>query len=96
MTAFLTTEYLSQKSGAAFEKTGAENNLTEYRARIGNADAAEILITVDENLNLPVKQEFYRIEGGQKTLLYAVALENFKAAADEDLFAAPKDFRIIE
>ena len=95
MTAFLTTEYLNQKTGATFEKIKTENDLTEYRARIENS-ATEILITVDENLHLPVKQEFYRTNGEQKILLYAVGLENFKTATDENSFVVPKDFRVIE
>lgn len=96
LSAFLTTEYLSRKSGAAFEKTKTENNLTEYRVKIENAGETEILITVDENLRLPVRQEFFRLAGEQKILLYTIELKNFSTTAEDELFVVPQDFRSIE
>jgi hypothetical protein len=93
---FLTTEWLNAKTAAAFENLGAENGLTRFRARLNNSDAAEILLYVDENLQIPVRQEFYsRAEGGQRVLLYSVELKNFRPQADERLFALPPDYRKV-
>lgn len=97
---FLTAARLSAKASAAFENLGAaENGLTKFRVRLDDSDASEVLIYVDENLKIPVRQEFYsRGAAGeqQKTLLYAVELRNFQLQADENLFAPPpKDFRKV-
>lgn len=94
---FLTVAWLNSKSSAAFENLGAENGLSRFRASLNNSDASEIVIYVDENLKLPVKQEFFSLgAGGEKTLLYAVELKNFQLQADEKLFEPPsKDFRKV-
>ena len=91
---FLTTEWLNQKTDAAFENLGAENNLTKYRVRLGDSKVSEILIFVDENLKLPVKQEFYSVSGEQKTLMFSVELKNFSLQADK-LFELPKNYQEI-
>jgi hypothetical protein len=94
---FLTTEWLNQKTTAAFENLGAENDLTKYRVKLGDAENqnSEILIYVDEQIKLPVRQEFYSASGEQKTLTFTVELKNFKTEADEKLFELPKDFRKV-
>lgn len=93
----LTGELLNAKTDATFTKTGAENNLTQYRVNFGDAENAksETLVFVDETINLPIKQEFYSLEGGQKTLTMTIELRNFKAEAANDLFAVPKDYRKV-
>jgi hypothetical protein len=93
---FLTVAWLNAKASAAFESLGAENGLSRFSVRLNNSDASEIVIYVDENLKFPVKQEFYRRAGEQKTLLYTVELKNFQLQADEKLFEPPpKDFRKV-
>lgn len=96
-TDFLTTEWLSAKADAKFFKEGAENNLLKYRVVFGEAEnaRAESLIFIDENVNLPVKQEFYSLEGGQKTLTMTVELKNLKLEAQIELFDVPKDYRKV-
>lgn len=93
---FLTIEWLNQKTGAAFENLGTENNLTKYRVSLANSSDSEILIFVDENLKLPVKQEFYSMAGGEKKLTLAVELKNFLLSADENLFKLPQDYKKID
>lgn len=93
LTEFLTTRWLNQKTDAAFEKLGAENNLTKYRVRLAASDASEILIFVDENLKLPVRQEFYSASGEGKTLMFSIELKNFSLQAEEKLFELPKNYR---
>jgi hypothetical protein len=94
---FLTVEWLNQKIPAAFENLAAENNLSRFRVRPGDAETvnSEILIYVDENLKIPVRQEFYSVNGEQKILTYSVEMRNFKLEAGEELFEVPKDYRKI-
>lgn len=87
-----TGEWLNAKTNAEFTKTGTANNLTQYSV---NFDNSEILISVDENTNLPMRQEFYSIENGQKTLTMTIELTNFKAETANDLFVVPKDFKKV-
>lgn len=92
---FLTTEWLNQKTDAKFEKLGAENDLTKYRAVFDENGKSEALIWIDEKIGLPVKQEFYSISGEQKTLNFTFEMKNFKSQTDESLFEIPKDFRKV-
>ncbi|CAN5756011.1 hypothetical protein BH20ACI4_BH20ACI4_26990 [soil metagenome] len=96
MSEFLTTEWLNRKTDAKFEKLGTENNLTNYRIRLGDSSASEIILTYDENLKMPVKQEFYSISGEQKILTMTVELRNFQLTADEKLFVLPQDYKRAE
>ena len=66
--------------------------MTKYRASFENSES---LIFVDENFKIPIRQEFYSIEGEAKTLVYSMELQNLKLIAEEELFAVPKDFRKV-
>jgi len=92
---FLTTEWLNENHEASVEKLETTDNLTRYRVRLGAGAASEMLISVDEQIGLPVKQEFYAVSGEQKTLTYAVELKNLKLKTDENLFAVPTDFKKV-
>ena len=94
---FLTTEWLNEKRGAAFENLGAENGLTKYRVRLEDLPDinSEILIFFDENLKIPVRQEFYTVNGEQKILVFSMKLQNLKLEADDKLFEFPKDYRKV-
>lgn len=93
---FLTTEWLSRKTEASFENLGTENNLTNYRVRLENSSLSEVILTYDENLKLPVKQEFYSISNERKILTMTVELKNFQTSADEKLFVLPQDYKRVE
>jgi len=92
---FLTAELLNQKKHARFETLGAENNLARYRINPDDAQSSEIIVSVDENIGLPVKQEFYSIGGEQKILTYSVELKNFSLQTDANFFEIPKDYRKV-
>ncbi len=94
-TLFLTTEWLNEKHGANFEKLETIDNITKYRVRLGESEQSEILISVDEQIGLAIRQQFYSIVGEQKILTYTVELKNLKLQADENLFAVPTDFRRV-
>jgi outer membrane lipoprotein-sorting protein len=96
-TDFLTVEWLNAKTDVKFSSEGKENNLAKYRAVFGEAENAksESLIFIDENANLPVRQEFYSVSGEQKTLTMTVELKNLKFEAEAELFAVPKDYKKV-
>ncbi len=96
MSEFLTSRWLNRKIDAKFEKLGTENNLTNYRVTHGNSAASEIILIYDENLKMPVKQEFYSISGEAKILTMTVELKNFQPSADEKLFVLPQDYKRAE
>lgn len=93
---FLTNEWLSRKTGASFEKLETNNNLTNYRIRLNDSSASEIILTYDESHKMPVKQEFYSISGEQKTLMMTIEMKNFQTPADEKLFVLPQDYKRVE
>lgn len=91
---FLTTKWLNEKRGGRFENLGPAEGLTRYRFIPDGAGAekTEIIIYFDENLKIPVKQEFYSVSGEQKNLVSATEIRNLKLAADDSLFILPDDF----
>lgn len=94
---FLSAELLNQKTPAVFENLGTENGVSKFRVKLGNAEMnnSEVLIYIDDNLKLPVKQEFYSISGEQKTLTFSAEMKDFKLAVDENLFELPKGYRKV-
>ena len=93
---FLTVAWLNAKASAVFENLGAENGLSKFLVRLNDSDASEILIYVDENLKIPVRQEFFSRAGDDKILLCTVELKNFQLQTDDKLFELPsKDFRKV-
>ena len=93
---FLTTEWLSAKREAKFEKLETNGNLTRYRVDLGSPASTEIFIYIDETLGFPVRQEFYAVAaGGQKTLAYLFELKNLKLETDGDVFTLPADYKKV-
>jgi outer membrane lipoprotein-sorting protein len=80
---------------ANFEKTGRENNITMYRVKFGDAASSEAFIYVNEDIGIPVKQEFYSINGDQRTLEYTVEFQDLKLTAEDDLFKIPDGFKKV-
>ncbi len=89
---FLTIEWLNQKTDVAYENLGVENGLTKYRVSF---ESSESIIFVDENYKMPVKQEFYSIEGERREMVYSMEIQNIKLQVDENIFEIPKDFRKV-
>lgn len=92
---FPTVELLNQKRAANYESLGAENGLAKYLVRLADAKNSEIVITIDANINLPVKQEFYSITGEQKILVSTTELKNFRRQTDAQNFELPKDYKKV-
>lgn len=94
-TDFLTTEWLNERTEADFEKLGTAENLTKYRVLLDGKNVSEIIVHIDESLQLPVKQEFFSVNGDRKTLLFTFELRNLKLQTDENMFAVPTDFKKV-
>lgn len=92
---FLTNKWLNTSAEAKFTNLGTENNLTKYLVALNDGADAETIVFVDENVGLPVKQEFYSTGGGQKILTYTFEMRNFKTKTENDWFEIPKDFRKV-
>ncbi len=92
---FPVAELLNQKEIAVFEKLPDENGLAKYRVTLDASKNSEIVITVDQSINLPVKQEFFSISGEQKTLLTTTELRNFTTQIDAQNFELPKDYKKV-
>lgn len=86
---------LNQRHYTEFEDAGKENGLQIYRAEIDASPASEIIIYVDPATNLPMKQEFYSIDGERRDLTYSFELQNVKLDIDAGIFEVPKGFREV-
>ena len=92
---FPVAELLNQEQTAAFEKLSDENGTAKYRVTLDVSNSAEIVVTVDESINLPIKQEFFSVNGEQKTLLTTTELRNFTTQVDQQNFELPKDYKKV-
>ena len=92
---FPTAELLNEKPNAKYESLGAENGYAKYRIVLNDSANSEIVVTVDRNINLPVKQEFYSISGDRKTLVSTTELKNYNEQPDAQNFEIPKDYKKV-
>lgn len=92
---FLTTGWLSAKHAAGYEKLETSENLTRYRINLASSASSEVFVYIDETLGFPVRQEFYALAGGERTLMYRYELKNLKLETDADLFALPADYKKV-
>lgn len=92
---FIMTEWLNGKTNAVFDKLETENNVTKFRVNLDAARNTEILLYIDENLQMPVKQEFYSTGGEEKKLLLAAEIVNVKTPADEKYFRMPAAYKKV-
>ena len=72
-----------------FEEIGRDGSVVQFRALINESKASEVVISFDESIGLPVKQEFYSLEGGNRVLRYTVELRNFRKEVDAGVFEVP-------
>ena len=90
-----TAELLVQNHAATYESLGAENGAAKYLVRLADVPNSETVITVDEKINLPVRQEFYSLADGRKTLVSTMELRNFNLQVDASIFELPKDYKKV-
>jgi len=89
----LTAHLLNTRDYADFDEIGRQGSVVEFRAHVGESAVSDASIFFDETIVLPVKEEFYSTEGGQRTRQYSVELQGFRPEAGPDLFMIPTGFR---
>lgn len=89
----LTNQLLTAKYETDFEFVKNDAGMDVYRAVVNDSSGSETLIYIDKNLNLPVKTEYYSINGDSKELRTTSRLENFRPMADAAMFIPPTGFR---
>ena len=91
----LTGHLMTARDYSDFEEVGRDGPVIQYRARVNEGSASEVLIFFDQSVGLPVKQEFYSIEGEARTLQYSFELRGFKNEVDDSVFQIGKEFRKV-
>lgn len=86
---------LNQQHYTEFEDAGSEDGLDVYRAVIDGSPASEITIRIDPTTNLPIKQEFFSIEGERRELMYTIELQNVSLEVESGAFELPAGFREV-
>jgi len=91
----LTGQLVNARDYSDFEEVGKDGSLIRYTAHVNDGTASEIMIFFDQSIGLPVKQEFYSIEGEARTLQYSFELRGFKTDVDDSVFLVDKEFRKV-
>ena len=91
----LTGQLVNARDYSDFEEVGKDGSVIRYTARVNDGTASEIMIFFDQSIGLPVKQEFYSIEGEARTLQYSFELRGFKTDVDDSVFLVDKEFRKV-
>jgi hypothetical protein len=89
----LTAQILGLRDYATFEEISRDGSVVRFRARVNESRNSEVLISFDESIGLPVREEFYSIEGDQRMLQYSVELREFRRDVQPELFTVPTNFR---
>jgi len=89
----LTRGFLGGIEPAKFEKIETLNGQTKYRVNYTAGGKSETFIYFDEALGMPVKHEFFAIDGERRSIMFSVAFKDLKLEADDSLFAIPEDFK---
>jgi hypothetical protein len=91
----LTGHLINARDYSDFEEVGRDGSIMQYRARINEGSASEVMIFYDKSIGMPVKQEFYSIEGESRTLQYSFELREFKTEVDDSVFQIGKEFKKV-
>jgi hypothetical protein len=91
----LTGQLINGRDYSDYVEVGRDGPLIQYRVRVNEGSAAELLVFYDQAIGLPVKQEFYSIDGEARTLQYSFELRGFKTEVDGSVFQIGRDFRKV-
>lgn len=91
----LTHELLNTGQRSEFEETSRDGNMAVYTIRPADGGSSEIVVHYDESVGMPVKQEFFSLAGGTRTLAFTVEIVNFKREPDADAFSIPSGFKKV-
>ena len=89
----LTRGFLGGIEPAKFEKLESQNGQTKFRVNYMPEGKSETFIYFDEVVKMPVRQEFFAIDGEKRTIMFSVEFKDLKLEADDSLFAVPTGFR---
>ncbi len=90
-----TDQLLNGRLGASFEETGTQDSLTVFRVTFEDSPGSEARIYVSKELGMPIKQEFYTVNGEQRTLFAVVELRDLVTSVDDGIFRVPEEFRRV-
>ena len=89
----LTRGFLGGAESAKFEKIETVNGQTKYRVNSVAGGKNETFIYFDESLAMPVKHEFFAVDGDRRSIMFSVEFKDLKLEADDSLFAVPEGFK---
>jgi hypothetical protein len=78
-----------------YDEVHRDGSVIQYRVRVNDGSASEIMVFYDQSIGLPVKQEFYSIDGEARTLQYSFELRDFKTDVDASVFQIGREFRKV-
>jgi hypothetical protein len=91
----LTGQMMNARDYSDFEEVGRDGSMIQYKGHVNEGTASEIMVSFDKSISLPVKQEFYSIEGETRTLRYSFELRGFKTEVDDSVFQIGREFRKV-
>lgn len=91
----LTRELLLASPRTDLEEIGREGSIIRFKASTDNSERSEVVIHYDTAIELPVKQEFFSIGDGQRTLTFSIEIVNFSLEPEPGLFELPAGFRKV-
>ena len=72
----LTRGFLEGYERAKFEKIGSSNGQTKYRVNFVPDGRSETFIYIDDTVAMPVKQEFFAVDGERRTIMLSVEFKD--------------------
>jgi hypothetical protein len=91
----LTHELLNTGQHSEFEETASDGEIVTYAVRPSDSVSSEFVVHYDRSIGLPVKQEYFSLAGGARTLSMTVEMINFVNEAAADLFIIPDGYRKV-
>jgi hypothetical protein len=91
----LTRQLLTHREEASYEELDVSDAVARYRVRLNNSAVSDSIVTVDRDLSLPVKQEFYSIAGDERRLQHTVELQDLKLDVAGVSFEVPEGCRRV-
>ncbi len=92
----LTNQLLASREDAQFEKLSDSDGFERYKITLDSRLSSEIIIYVDPNLQMPVKQEYFSVNGNEKAATFSVIFKEVTLTADDSLFEVPSDHKRID
>lgn len=92
----LASTLLNVRDYTEFDEIGRDGKVVQFRATINESVLSEVLISFDEAIGLPVKEEFFSVEGAERKLRYSVEVQSFTTEFAPAVFEIPAGFRRLD